>query len=287
MNWIKNNLLFIVPLLLLSACGPDRHPFEGTAQLPCAPAVASIIARGVADFESQYPKARINISRRNTRQAIDSLISGKTDQIVIDRPLTQPESLAFKQAKKELLVFRLARSPMAFIVHPSNKIDDLDSIQIASILTGRFDNWNQVGQGHDRPIRMYLPLQGEGVWELLQVLFKTPSKIVAFVVPSDSIAIRVSEDPDALGAMTGVIPENVKPIGVMFDGKKQRPTLRAIHEGRYPWVIPIVYITTSEKMDVGTSFLNYISSNMGQRLLANNGVLPAMVPLKVVDSKPK
>ena len=279
-------ILLSITLLLLVGCPKERHPFEGAVSLPCAPSVATIIARGVDDFEQKYTKARINLSRRTCREAVDSLLNNKTEQIVIDRPLTHPESLAFQQSKKQIFLFRLARSPMAFIVNQSNPIDDLDSLQIAAILTGRFTQWSEVtGTGKDRPIHLYLPSQGEGVWELIQVLFKTPAKIVAEVTPSDSVSMRVANDPDGLGAVTGNVPEMVKPIGIMFDGKKQRPTLRAVYEGRYPWVLPIVYVTCKEEIDVGTSFLNYISSNEGQRILANNGVLPAMVPLHVVDTK--
>ncbi len=288
MIWkISSTIIFALIFTAIIGCSPDRHATEGSASLPCAPSVYSIIANGADDFENNYPKARINVSKHSCRDAIDSLLNGKTEQIVLDRPLTHPESLAFQQKQKNPLIFRLARTPMSLIVNSTNSVQDLDSIQIAAILTGRFTTWNQVGVAKDRPIVMYMPGPGEGVWELIQVLFQTPSRIVAHVVEADSIAYFVGRDPDGFGAMAGVVPDWVKPLGIVFEGKTQHPTLRAVHEGRYPWVLPVAYITIKENIDVATSFLNYMSANAGQRLLANNGVLPAMVPLKIVDTKPK
>ncbi|MDK9701255.1 MAG: substrate-binding domain-containing protein [bacterium] len=282
MSWINRSFaLLFVTTSLVSGCGPQRKPFDGVAPLPCAPSLVHLMAQSVNDFESKYPKARINLSRHTCRDAIDSLLNKKTEQIVIDRPLTKPESLAFRQKDMTLYTFRLARMPMSLIVNNSNPVNDLDSLQLAAILTGTNLSWSQAVNGTDRLIKLYLPPPGDGVWELLQVLYRTPDRIIAEIVPSDSIAYRVAQEPDALGAMAGVAPDYVKPLGLYFNGKLQRPTLRAIHEQRYPWVLPVVYITFKEEIDVATSFLNHVTSNPGQRLLSDNGVLPAMVPIRV------
>lgn len=279
----KYFLISFVAILLLSSCYPKRTPFEGSVSLPIAPSAFKTIMTTIADFENKYPKARINGSRQYCRASVDSLLNNHTEQIVIDRPLTKPESLAFKSKKKNIYVFRLARIPMSLVVNLSNPISDFDSLEIADILTGKKTQWNQLGDFDEQPIRLYLPRQGEGVWELIQVLFNTPSQIIANVVDSDSVELFVSQDVYAIGAIAGIASESVRSVGVRFQGKLQKPTLRAVYEQRYPWVLPIVYVTTKDKIDVGTSFLNHISSREGQKLLSDLNTLPAMVPIKVTN----
>ncbi|MCX7835228.1 MAG: substrate-binding domain-containing protein [bacterium] len=268
-------------LLFLISCYPRRSPFEGAASLPIAPSVYRIMMRCIDDFEIKYPKARINGNREYCRAAVDSLLNGVTEQIVLDRPLTKAESLAFNTKKSKLYVFRIARTPMSFIVNKNNPLVDLDSFQIAEILTGRKTNWNEIVDYENQPIRIYLPQPGEGVWELIQVLFKTPEQIVAEIVDSDSIETRVSQDRYGFGAIVGIASESVKPVGIRFQGAIQRPTLRAVYELRYPWVVPITYITTKDEIDVATSFLNHISSREGQKFLSELNTLPAMIPIIV------
>lgn len=281
MRIIKSELLILTVCLLLVSCYAKRSPFEGAASLPIAPSVYRTIMHCITDFENKYPKARINGNREYCRAAIDSLLNGVTEQIVLDRPLTKPESLAFERNKKSIYVFRLARIPMTFIVNKSNPLMDLDSVQIADILTGRKTYWDEITEFEKRPIKLYLPQPGEGVWELIQVLFKTPERIVAEIVDSDSIETKVMNDQFGLGVIAGVASETVKPIGIRFQGTIHKPTLRAIHEGRYRWVLPITYITVKDEIDVATSFLNHISSREGQKLLSELNTLPAMVPIIV------
>jgi phosphate transport system substrate-binding protein len=110
---------------------------------------------------------------------------------------------------EKLLVFEVARTRMAFAVHPDNPVRSVTRDQLRRILLGAIQNWNEIG-GRDLPIRLVIVREGGGVQASVESAVLNGQKIVArdpiLVQISSQVVKVVLQEPDALGlAQLGVI----------------------------------------------------------------------------------
>jgi len=59
-----------------------------------------------------------------------------------------------------------------------------------------------------------------------------------------------------------------------------------LQEGRYPFKMGLYYYTIADRTDLASGFLSFMAGNQGQRLVADNGFLPAMIPVRIVNLSP-
>lgn len=285
--------------LILSGCARREEkaqstPTSGSLAIYAALAIEPIVQQGADQFNRLYPRANVNVYPLDSRSIVDSLIYGKTDAAYFDRFLTEAESLAVVNSRKHVYRFILGSTIATWIVHPDNPIGELDSLQILKILTGAFDSWDDLGGAELKNtdnINIYLPPLGDGAWMALQDFYGSALTTVnAHYWPNDSLVIaRVAEDPDGIGLVgMAVYDSRVKKV------RWRHPLLAdpvpanigALQEGRYPFRIRLCYYTIADRTDLASGFLSFMASNPGQRIIADSGFLPEMVPVRIVNLSP-
>ncbi|MBD2181620.1 substrate-binding domain-containing protein [Planktothrix sp. FACHB-1355] len=91
-------------------------------------------------FEKQYPGAKVEITRRGSDLALQSLLAGKIDLAAIGRPLTPQEKA------QGLVLVPVAREKIAIVVGPDSAFKGgLTFVQFAQMFRGQITNWSQVG----------------------------------------------------------------------------------------------------------------------------------------------
>jgi phosphate transport system substrate-binding protein len=109
--------------------------------------------------------AKLTVIPNKSIWGLIALLEGRTDMAMISGGLTgeieaakelQP-ALPFDQLKP----FEIARSRVAFVVHPSNPLKTLSLATVKKILLGEMRNWKDVG-GPDLPIRVVATQNGGG-----------------------------------------------------------------------------------------------------------------------------
>ncbi len=175
-------------------------------------------------------------------------------------------------------------------MHPQNAAVSVDSTQLLEILTGRVNSWKLLG-GEDQPITVYLPPLGDGAWQALQSFYGSAlTRLEAHYWVSDSAVIeQVAKDPGGLG-LIGIQP----PVPKIKKLKWRHPLLAdpvpanisTLQEGKYPFNIRLAYYTIADQTDLASGFLSFLAANQGQRLIADHGFLPEMVPVRIVRLSP-
>lgn len=287
--------LFAFPLTAVVGCAKKGRqqastPTTGSLAIFVSPAIESVIQSGADQFNRLYQEANINVYPLNSRAIIDSLIYRRTDAAYFDRPLSEAESLAVINTRRHIYSFVLGSTVATWIVNPQNSASVIDSLQAIQILTGRVTSWKALG-GPDRKINIYLPPLGDGAWNVLESFFgPSLSEVNAYYWPSDSLVLeRVAEDPDALGFVGRPIYDpKVKKLR-WHDPLLADPVaanIGTLQEGKYPFRIRLYYYTIADRTDLASGFLSFLASNAGQRVIADQGFLPEMVPARVVTLPP-
>jgi phosphate transport system substrate-binding protein len=221
------------------------------------------------------------------RSLVDSLLSERTQEILLDRQLMHEESLAFQRANLTLYTYPVAYYPVYLMVDKNNPVNLMDSTSLRGILVGRIKNWKDVG-GEDHKIRVYSPLPGEGAFNAVNGFFGNLDSVVAEACTTAvQMVDRAKGDEGAL--LIYPLPAEELPfkrLSFRRGDKEIWPDAETImKEPVYPFMLTLTYVTTRSKMDVAAGYLTYCVGNTGQRECMNLGYRPAAVPVKIVRVK--
>ena len=250
---------------------------------------------GIA-FSSTYKKSYINVERSTSRESLVALSEGRSRVAVLSRDLNafELEDMADIAASREMTFqYRtIAKDAVTIIVHGDNPVEKLTFSQLEGIYTGKITNWKEVG-GESRRIRPLVRDRNSGTYEVFQDLVLQKEKYGATAYPCSTISelSRIVEfDRGAIGASGLMMVRRgyLKAIAISKedDGPFVVPSQQSIHQERYPLIHPVLvcYLRTQE-MDLVKGFVTYLMEAKGQSLAMNQGILPATMPVRIVEMK--
>ena len=275
-------------LILLAGCGTTvkkSTPTSGSAFIYTSSAVEGLAKELAETFEGYYADVRIDIGSIRSRAAVESLLFGQPQEILLARPLIPPETLAAAEYGIPIYSYHVASVPLYFGVHSDNPVHAIDSVALHNFLTGTWDSWKEVG-GPNSPCHPYISLPGEGGWEVIMDYFGLLDTVIAVVCSTQAELVKKAEaDPGALAILSLPIKKtNLRKLWWRTGTIEIPPNIKTIVDApRYPFKLSITYITNRRKQDVAAGFLTFIVSNSGQKVVANEGYRPATIPVRIVE----
>jgi phosphate transport system substrate-binding protein len=183
-------------------------------------------------------------------------------------------SRTLKDEEKSLWYVEIARDGLAVIVHPSNPIQNLTLNQVRDIYAATVSNWSQLG-GTTSKIHVITREDGSGTRAAFVSLVMDKTEITPRAIVQDSNgAIRqlVADDPNSIGFISlGLVDKTVKALelgGVAA-------TRENVINGSYGLSRPFLFIARSQPTGQTKQFIDFTLSAEGQRLLANEGLIPS------------
>jgi phosphate transport system substrate-binding protein len=209
----------------------------------------------------------INVQGGGSAVGIQAAISGSADIGMADLVELPPEA-----AGLDWVI--VASDGLAVIVHPTNRVDRLSSNEVKDIFTGSITNWKEVG-GDDAPIRVVSREEGSGTRRSFDELALKNAKISPLAIFQNSngtVKEAVANDPHAIGYISiSLVDKKVKPL--LYNGVA--PTNENVKNGTYPLKRPIFLLTKKELKPAARAFIDFVLSDEGQRILENEGLIPA------------
>jgi phosphate transport system substrate-binding protein len=297
-------LVAAVMVMMLPGC-TDRQaetPTRGHVSISVSEEVLPLIREEEARFEELYSEASIDVRPRPAREAIAELFSDSVKMIVSARPLNDEERAAQKALNLEVNEFRIAIDAVVVIVNDANDVTKLTLPQLDSVFTGRTQDWGLLGwKKAPGKIALMVPDRNLASYEVFagKVLhggtYAPPAK--APVSPSDMIA-AVAGDPSAIGivgldwmktAGPGVrivdLQDPEAPDSLGIRGKYFHPYQAYIYKQFYPLTRNVYIYTTPDSYGVASGFTSFITSAAGQKIVQNQGLVPATMPVRLVELK--
>jgi phosphate transport system substrate-binding protein len=253
--------IFITLLFISFAC--ERRPSVilagSTAFQPFAEKLAE-------DFMDTRSKANVTVQGGGSAVGINAALSGTAQIGMADLVTLPPEA-------KDLTATVVARDGIAIVANPANKATNLTMEQIRGVFSGLIKNWREVG-GDDAPITVVSRESGSGTRSSFEKIAKVLSLTKDAVIQDSNGTIRetVANDANAIGYLSqGMVSEKIKALSV--DGIA--PTINSVISGKYPLVRPIYFLTKGEVSGAAKEFLDYVLSDIGQKTIQENGLIPA------------
>ena len=233
-------------------------------------------------FMELDPEISIAVTGGGSGAGISALINDKTDIANSSRPMKAAEIRLAEERSIDPRALAFAIDALVLIVHESQKVEALSLDQLAQIYRGEVDNWREVG-GEDVPVSLYGRQSNSGTFIYFrdEVVRAEYSGAVKQMNGTAQIVEAIRTDPAGIGYVglgyvldqEGKSPSGLKILSISGpDGVVVSPAREEnIRSGVYPILRPLYQYTNGIPEGKLRTFLEFIWSLEGQRLVEENG----------------
>ena len=237
-----------------------------TTVLPIAQKAAEV-------FMEKHPETNITVRGGGSGTGIKALLDGTTDIASSSRPMKREEKEKVLATGRTVVEYKIAIDGLAIVVNPSNPVNGLTLQQVKEIFTGAVTNWSEVG-GKDAKIVLVSRDTASGTYETFKELVlkgANPAPGALLQASNQAVLTTVAQTPTGIGYIgLGYLSESVKAVkvnGVM-------PTFETVKSGKYPVRRYLYLYTDGRSKKEATSFINFLLSPEGQKIVAEEGFIP-------------
>jgi len=307
----KRLSMLLVALGSLIACNqqePETNPTRGRVTAIVAESHAALMQLEADEFHRLYQTAQVNLLTATTREAIVHLINDSVRIIITDRPLNAEEQAIVKNNDLSVHETKIAIDALALVVHKQNPLENITLATFRNIVRGETTSWNAVTAGKwSGPIDFVFTGRNSGAYELLAKKFLNLSEEVVPTVVAKTqkeVLDYVASHPRSLGVVsTACFYSVTRPQGIQ-DSTTVLRTLAVerqdstgvsefvklhpanIYRGFYPFHYGIyIYTTSALTRDAGpeVGFTTFVASFPGQKIIQDAGLVPATMPIRLVQ----
>jgi len=255
----------------------------------------------VKDFQRMYEEVKIVNYSASTREAMVQLLNDSVRLIVTARQLNDEERAVAMKNEFEIDSLRIAYDGVAVIVNKKNSLEQLSTEELKSILIGRMDRWSSFKKSSlTSAIVIAIGDPNSGVHEYIKQNVVGNEPLSPNLMPclsTPEVFNIVNGHPNAIGFVSSAwlasMPENVQTLEI-GDPRFRRDTTSTvmeyfqphqayIYQRLYPLSRSVNVYARNVGKGVGLGFMSFAASSDGQKIIVSNGLVPATMPVRLVQ----
>ena len=264
--------LLVVSLILL-ICGSIVAVAAENVVIKGSTTVLPIAQAALEAFMKAHPGVNISLSAGGSGDGIKALIDKSTDIANSSRAIQDKEITLARAQGVEPVAHTVAIDAIVPIVHPRNKVQGLTIDQLSQIYQGKIRNWKEVG-GDNLAIVVVSRDSSSGTFETWGHLVLNNARVTprAQLQASNGAVVQtVSTNRYAIGYIgLGYMNKTVKALTVNGIAASAATALSK----EYPVARPLYMYTNGEPKGEIASFIKFVLSPAGQKLVAKEGFVP-------------
>ncbi len=308
-NFLYSILGFTMLALLASSChNPmgvqplNETPTRGKIKISVDESFQLLYDTQLFTFESLYVNAKITAAYKPETEVLADFMNDSVRTVVLTRDLTQAEKDLLLSQKYVARTTKVAHDALALIVNKSNPDSLLLDIQFADILRGKTTSWKQLNnKSADIPINVVFDNNKSGNVRYFREKFSLTGNFPknCFAVNSNAEVIKyVKENKSALGiisvnwisdtqdSISEKFLQDVRIVEVGTDPLNYcKPYQGYIADGSYPFCRDVYMIGRETFSGLGTGFASFVAGDQGQRIVLKSGLVPATMPIRLIEIK--
>ena len=276
----KKNVLALVGVALGLFCGAAVAAETGKLVVNGSTTMLPFVQVAAERFMTAHPDMQISISGGGSGNGIKALIDNTTDIANASRAIKKGEVEKAKAKGVEPVETVVAMDCIVPIVHRENPVKNLTLAQIKDVYTGKIENWKDVG-GDDAPIVVVGRDSSSGTYGTWQEMVVekgdaegTKSRVTAkaqMAASSGAMLSMIAGNKYAVGYDgIGYVNDTVKAVEVEGVGA----SLESAKNGKYPLSRGLYMYTNGQPKDGVKSFIDYLLSADGQKIVQDTGFIP-------------
>ncbi len=294
---MKKVFLFLCAATTWLSCGqsPKNTPTSGHVKVLADETLYPIVDALEKSFEHSYPNASVEVIYLPEAAAFNAFYHDSAAVIICARTLDEKEEAHFKRKKLNPRTALLANDAIALVFSPLNPDTALTCEQAIAVFKGEVTDWNQINASNKSgPIHIVFDNQGSSTVSFMMKqadIGKLPDPVFAQKTTEATVEY-VANNPNALGVIGyGWLSDYDDPQCRLFRKKCQvasispcvekappgffRPFATNVLEGLYPFSRQVFAINKETSNGTGTGFTAFMGGEVGQRIIAKSGILPA------------
>jgi phosphate transport system substrate-binding protein len=302
---------FAAGLFFVNSCSSNapktpvstESPTSGKITIAVDESFTQLFDTEVFTFGKFYVDATVTPKYMPEVDVLNAFLDDSVRNIVTCRPLTKEENdfLASKQLTGRSTI--VAHDAIAFIINNGN-LDTLVSYNtIKDVFTGKVSKWEQFGKHNKGEIKVVFDnnksANARYLKERLGLKSEFPKNCYA-VNKNSEVLEYVKKNKNALGvisvnwisdkddSLTNKFLKEVRvlAIGAEYDDNPYefyRPYQAYIATKDYPFIRDVYMISRESFLGLGSGFISFVAGEKGQRIILKSGMVPATMPLRVIE----
>ncbi|MEK6650277.1 MAG: substrate-binding domain-containing protein [Bacteroidota bacterium] len=295
--------VLIVMSIVLLACRSNRAPQEavtttnGPLSMIVSEELFTTIDTVAKEFARIYPGIRPTVGAAPTREVIAHLLNDSVRTIVVDRPFNDEERRVVEGSGLVVVGTQLAWDALVIVVHAENRFASITPAAVGAIVSGSVSRWSQVpGSSRSDAIEFVSTGRNSGLHEQImrRVSGGRPLKTFAAGSTQAELVQYVGRSPRAMALVSlAAVRERpatarILPVETVVDSVSGRrelvsPSQLSVYEGRYPFRTEIVAYNAERRIGPGAGFAAFALTTPGQKIVQNSGLVPAVIPNRVIQ----
>jgi phosphate transport system substrate-binding protein len=280
----------------------NEAPTQGNIRISIDESFQLLFDTQLYTFQSLYENAKITPAYKPEADVFADFMNDSVRTVVLARDLTQQEKDYLLAQKIVVRTTKIAHDALALIVNPANTDTLLLESQFADILKGKVSTWNQLNPtSPDKRINVVFDNNKSGNVRYFRERFSLAGNFPAncFAVNSnDEVINYVKNNRSALGIISvnwisdihdSITINFMKSLKVVEIGNKNttycKPYQGYIAEASYPFCRDVYMISRESFSGLGTGFASFVAGDQGQRIVLKSGLVPATMPLRLIQIK--
>ena len=296
-------------ILILSSCrNPmgvqplDETPTRGNIRMSIDESFQLLYDTQLYTFQSMYKNAKIAASYKPEVDVLADFMNDSVRTIVVTRDLTKAEKDKLFALKFVARTTKVAHDALALIVNRSNPDTFLLDTQFADMFRGKITNWKQINpKSPDKQINIVFDNNKSGNVRYFREKFNLTGNFPenCFAVNNNEEVIKyVQNNPSALGIISvnwisdtqdSVSEKFLQSIRILEVGTNAmdycKPYQGYIAENSYPFCRDVYMISRETFSGLGTGFASFVAGDQGQRIVLKSGLVPATMPIRLIQIK--
>ncbi len=310
---MKSKVAYIFLGLLLCCAGcnmmgkeaTDERPTRGNIRIAVDDAYQLMAEAEIAAFEGTYKNAFINPTYAPEDSILKLFMKDSVRLMITSRPLTENEIAYLRQDLYVTKSTTIAHDAVAFIVNRSNADSLIRYSEIKDMFTGKTTSWKDINpKAPSDAIRIVFDSPGSSSVRTITRKLGIPSDTLPdYCVAAGSypaVVDYVGSHPGAMGvisvnwisdaddSLTRSFLDKVSVVGLTAEFNNEadeyfRPHPAYIADKSYPFTREVYAISRETFVGLGSGFISYLAGDMGQRILLKMGMLPATIPVRLIQ----
>jgi phosphate transport system substrate-binding protein len=296
-------IIFVVGIgIAVTGCQGERleTPTKGHVTVLVSESVAPLLRSEEIKFEELYPEAQITAEVTSDREAITRLFNDSITIVVTARSFNSEELEAEKRFNLGIHEYKIAIDGIVVITNNENPVTQLRVSQLDSVLTGDIQTWDKLGwKGSTSNIIVYLPEVNSATHEVIATKVLQGEKYLSHakqVMSSPEMIQSVVKDPSGIG-LVGMnwladrkeqvrmleLCDTAAPDSLGIQDKYFGPHQAYVYQRYYPLTREVFIYSRADNYGVAAGFTSFITSVAGQKIVQNSGLVPATMPVRLVE----
>jgi len=237
-------------------------------------------------YMGKNSSTKIQVTGGGSGTGFAALQNQTTDLCDASRKIKAKEIEAcIKAFGKRPTEYKVAVDGLSVYVAEGNPVKELTLEQLEGIFTGKTKNWKEVG-GADAPITVYSRENSSGTYEFFKehVLKGKDFVSSAQTMPGTAAVLQaVAKDKNGIGYGGAAYGAGAKHLLIKADDSSPAvdPTEENVLGQKYPiWRYLYVYVNPAQDKGEIATYLNWIRSDEGQKIVKDVGYYPLPANLR-------